>query len=128
MNDNNTTLADLKHKFNEMIEVRDWHQFHTPKNLAMSIGIEAAELGEHFVWSKDDEQDAILEKRKKEISHEVADIAFNLFQFCNQCDIDLAEAVEEKLALIDKKYPADICKGSLERYEALKFDKSSNPT
>lgn len=124
MDDKNTTLAQLKAKFNDMITARDWHQFHSPKNLAMSIGIEAAELGEHFVWSKDSEQDAILDKRKQEISHEVADIAFNLFQFCTMCDIDLAKAVEEKLALIDIKYPAEVCKGSLERYETLKFEKN----
>lgn len=116
MADNNTTIADLKQLFTRFVQERDWDKFHTPKNLAMNLGIEVAELQELLVWFDGDGLNNRVESQKQAIEDEVADIAFNLLQFCSLCKIDLATAIQNKLPKLDKKYPVDICKGTNDLY------------
>lgn len=120
MADSTTTLKDLKAKMAAFVKERDWAKFHSPKNLSMSIAIEAAELMEHFQWcdletSKDD-----LNKEIQEVRHEIADIFCYLLSFCNLYDIDISQAVSEKLALNAAKYPAAKVHGSYEKYKKMK--------
>lgn len=84
---------------------RDWEKFHNPKNLAMALNVEASELLEIFQWL-DLEQAANLDKEKKEhAKQEIADIAVYLIRICMHYNIDLEEAILEKMKLNEKKYP-----------------------
>lgn len=111
MRDDSTTLRELKTLVHQFVQERSWQQFHSPKNLAMSIAIEAAELMEHFQWHApdDDAEDAAIDRTA--VAHEIADVAAYLIALTNVLEIDLAEAIEAKMALNRKKYPAERFQG-----------------
>jgi NTP pyrophosphatase (non-canonical NTP hydrolase) len=91
-------------------------QFHNPKNLACSISIEAAELLEHFQWRSAEESEAIVRKKRTEISHEVADIAVYLIELADNLGIDLIGAIRAKMAVNEAKYPIKKARGSASKY------------
>jgi dCTP diphosphatase len=98
---------------------RDWDQFHTPKNLATSISVEAAELLELFQWSRgqsgwDDVNDPSIRARVQE---ELADILLYVIRFADKAGIDLEAIAERKIAANAKKYPADKFRGSDRKYD-----------
>lgn len=111
MQDKITTVAQLREVFNKFVEDRDWSQFHTPKSIAMNLGIEVAELQEILVWHEGNALLERIEQKRESIEDEIADIAFNLLHFCNICNIDLARAISNKLPKTEKKYPIEVCKG-----------------
>lgn len=98
-------------------DARDWQQFHSPKNLACSISIEAAELLEKFQWCGTQESFEVAELQKEEIRQEIADVAIYLIGLADSLEIDLLEAVSEKLRLNDAKYPAEKVRGSSKKYD-----------
>ncbi len=106
MTDAATTLADLRAEVHRFNDARDWHQFHTPKNLAASIAIEAAELLEHFQWS-----DAPSPDRLPQVVEELADVVIYCLTLANALEVDLSQAVRQKLARNDAKYPAEEYRG-----------------
>src|SRR5580698_9278838 len=121
------TVQRLKDKVGEFVKERDWEQFHTPKNLSMSLAIEAAELMEHFQWTNtvDEAIKVLKEKHKRsEIEDEVADIAIYLMSFCNLYNIDLEKAVLGKMKKNAKKYPTKAVKGKMEKYTFYKNKQS----
>ncbi len=120
MADSTTTLKELKAKMATFVKERDWEKFHSPKNLSMSISIEAAELMEKFQWCDSEASKDDLVKDFQEVKHEVADIFCYLLSFCSLYDIDISDAVTEKLKLVALKYPADQVHGSYEKYKKLK--------
>ena len=85
MNNSGTTFQEIKNRIKQFIKERDWEQFHSPKNLSMSIAIEAAELMEHFQWLTIEQSKKLLKNKKKreEIEDELADIAIYIIDFCN---------------------------------------------
>jgi NTP pyrophosphatase (non-canonical NTP hydrolase) len=87
---------------------RGWKKYHSPKNLAVSIAIEAAELLEHFQWIDDERVKDVIENKKIEIEEEVADIFIYLLFFCDSADIDLIEAFRKKMDKNRLKYPAGV--------------------
>jgi NTP pyrophosphatase (non-canonical NTP hydrolase) len=97
-----TTLQELKDIIAKFSEERDWGRHHTPKNLALSICIEAAELMEHFRWDEYQKND------KAAIESEVADILVYLLNFAKVMDIDIATAYRQKMKKLEKKYPTKI--------------------
>ena len=103
----------VKSEIRKFVDERDWEQFHDPKNLAMSISIEAAELMEIFQWSSNDESSQILDTKDSRIhaTEEVADILIYTIAFCNRNNIDISEAILNKLKKNKKKYPKDKFKG-----------------
>jgi NTP pyrophosphatase (non-canonical NTP hydrolase) len=107
MKDKSTTIRELRNLVAEFIRERDWEQFHDPKNLAMSIAIEAAELMEHFQWDRNEQIPAILEDpgRRREIEEELADVVCYCLSLANNLEIDLSEAVERKVLKNAEKYP-----------------------
>ena len=110
-------LAKLRLEIDRFSEVRDWGQFHTPKNLSMALSVEASELMELFQWQVGNEDFSRLSESKKEaVSHEVADVFIYLMRFCSVTGIDPLIAAEEKLKLNDAKYPADVVKGKSDKY------------
>lgn len=110
-------LAALRLEIERFSEVRDWGQFHTPKNLSMALSVEASELMELFQWQVGNEDFALLADSKKEaVAHEVADVFIYLMRFCSVTGIDPIKASEEKLKLNDAKYPAAVVKGKSDKY------------
>ena len=107
MNDDQATLQSLKDQIRAFSVERDWLQFHTLKNISMSISIEAAELMEHFQWTTPEESNRIAKdpSQKMEISDELADVVIYSIQFANQAGIDLSSAIARKMEINAKKYP-----------------------
>lgn len=98
---------------------RDWMQFHNPKNLAISISLEASELLEHFQWKTPEESERHAVEAKGEIADEVADVAIYLIELCDNLGIDLQTAILSKLETNAAKYPAAKSKGSAKKYNDL---------
>src|SRR5437764_12434669 len=99
MADSSTTIADLRNVVRRFVEERDWRQFHSPKNLSMSLAIEAAELMEHFQWIDAAESRRIGDDPTKlaEVRDEIADCLCYLFALANELDTDLSSAVRDKM-------------------------------
>lgn len=96
---------------------RDWEQFHNPKDIAISLSIEAAELLEWFQWRKPDEIKQMLESDKREqLEDEIADVAVYLSYLCHDLGIDLNRAVKNKMVKNAAKYPRDKVKGRADKY------------
>ncbi|MCG3129802.1 MAG: hypothetical protein FLDDKLPJ_00537 [Phycisphaerae bacterium] len=113
MDDQNTSVKQLRELVAAFVAERDWQQFHDPKNLAASILIEAAELMEHFQWLRSDQLDAVRNDPGKasEVREEVADVLAFLLSFANAMDIDLASALSDKMRKNAVKYPAETFRG-----------------
>ncbi len=100
---------------------RDWRQFHNPKDLAISISLEAAELLEHFQWKSHSEIDASLQSDlpRLRIADEMADVLILLISMADVVGVDLVEAAKRKLAENARKYPVDRAKGNARKYDAM---------
>ena len=116
MVDQDTTVAALRKLVGSFVDQRDWHQFHSPKNLSMSLAIEAAELMEHFQWIETEASRRVGDEAQKReaISDELADIMCYVLALANELSIDVATAVRNKMKKNEAKYPAPEFRG---RYE-----------
>jgi NTP pyrophosphatase (non-canonical NTP hydrolase) len=95
---------------------RDWEQFHSPKNLAAALSVEAAELLEHFQWLTEEQSRKLPEAKKLEVAAEAADVLLYLLQLSDQLGIDLATAAKEKMVVNGVKYPVQSSRGSSRKY------------
>src|SRR5215467_4052477 len=113
MADATTTLAMLKEVVERFADERDWGQFHSPKNLSMSVAVEAAELMEHFLWVDSEESRQLIRDpaRLAAVGEEVADVACLLLNLSNVLGIDLSQAILEKVAKNAIKYPVEQFRG-----------------
>ena len=102
-----TDLDTLRKRLRAFAAERDWGQFHSPKNLACALSVEAAELLEHFQWMTEEQSRAPDAARREEIAHEAADVLLYLVQLADQLDIDLLAAADRKMALNALKYPVE---------------------
>jgi dCTP diphosphatase len=114
-------MKNILEQIKEFRDERDWMQFHDPKNMAISISIEAAELMEHFQWRNKKEVEEYLKNRKNftEVEEEIADIAMYLFELADNLGIDLLKAMRRKLKKNAKKYPVKKAKGVATKYNKL---------
>jgi dCTP diphosphatase len=112
-------VLDVTRRIREFRDARDWNQFHNPKDMAIAISLESAELLQHFLWKSPAEVQACVVKRRDEIQDEIADIAIYLFELADNLDIDLIKAMEAKIAKNDAKYPVVKAKGSNKKYTEL---------
>ena len=96
---------------------RDWAQFHNPRNLAMALCVEAAEVLELFLWSRDDGPQPPLPERQERLPDELADVLICLLNLCEQADVDLTEAFARKLSANARRYPASRVRGSMRKYD-----------
>lgn len=105
----------------EFCEVRDWDQFHSPKELAIGISNEANELLSIFRFKTDAEMDLIMsnESKRKSISQELADVLFFLVRFSQLYDFDLIKSIQEKVEINQKKYPVEKSRGKNDKYDEL---------
>lgn len=110
------SLEALKLRLREFAAERDWQQFHSPKNLAMALIVEAAELVEHFQWLSESESEDLSPQRRQQVAHELADILVYLVRLADRLDIDLLRSVDEKLKLNAEKYPVERVRGSARKY------------
>ena len=95
---------------------RDWKQFHNPKDLAISISLEAAELLEVFQWSG---SDTLCEQKKDKIKEELADVINYCVLIADDCGLDMDEIVQEKIKINNEKYPVKKAKGKSDKYSEL---------
>lgn len=119
---NPTSLDSLIQQLIAFRDARDWKQFHNPKDLAAALSIEAAELQEVFLWKHPEALNIDSSKQKERIEEEVADIASFLLLLCNELEIDLADALQRKIAKNAAKYPADKVRGSSRKYNEYTHD------
>ncbi len=115
--DNNTTVYELKQLYKKFCDDRDWNQFHNPKDLAIGIVSEASELLQIFRFKNDNEINEVFLNKKDKIVDELADIMLFTLRFAERNDIDLSEAIKNKLAKNAKKYPIELAKGSNKKYD-----------
>ena len=100
------SLSDLRQRLRQFAAERDWEQFHVPKNLAMSVAIEAAEIMEHFQWLTPDESAALPAPQRAAVAREIADVLLYLVRLADVLEIDPVEAALDKMAINARKYPA----------------------
>ena len=112
-------IDDLIKKVIAFRNARNWKQFHKPKDLAISLMLEAAEVAEHFQWKNDDEIKEHLEKHKDELGEELADVLYWVLLMSHDFKIDIHEALENKLRSNDKKYPVSKSINRHEKYTKL---------
>jgi NTP pyrophosphatase (non-canonical NTP hydrolase) len=117
--DSDTTIGMLRRAVADFVDERDWRPFHTPKNLSMSIAIEAAELMERFQWLTTEEAQAAVEDsaERDAVADELADIIIYCLSLSNALDLDLSAAVLNKLHTNEDRYPANEFRGRFRRPE-----------
>ena len=106
-------IKEIQDKLAKFAEERDWDQFHSPKNLAMALTSEVGELNELFQWITEEQSNNV---DNDEIRQEIADIFIYLLRLSDKLDIDIEEAVREKIEINAKKYPIDLAKGNAIKY------------
>jgi dCTP diphosphatase len=121
LTDSVTTVADLKTRVLAFVREREWEQFHSPKNLSMALAGEAAELMEHFLWASAEQSRAIAADATKrgKIADELADVVIYALEFANMTGLDVAAAIEAKMAANAKKYPVEKARGRADKYTEL---------
>ncbi len=113
MSDASTSIEDLKRTVARFVQERDWEQFHSPKNIAISIAIEAAELMEVFQWAPEGESLELSQKTevRAKIDEELADVLIYCLSLANRTGIDVSQVVQRKLARNAVKYPVEQFRG-----------------
>lgn len=112
-------IKELQAALRHFADERDWGQFHSPKNLAVSLSLEAAEVLEHFQWLTDEQSRSLDDARRQAVAHEIADVLLYLLQLSDRLGIDPMQAAREKLAVNAERYPADKAKGTSRKYTEL---------
>ena len=110
------SLDQIKHRLRDFAAERDWDQFHSPKNLAMALIVEAAELVEHFQWLTEEQSQTLPPDKLAEVEQEIADIQIYLIRLADKLGVDMEQAVNAKIELNEKKYPAEKVRGSAAKY------------
>lgn len=109
-------MNDLRDAIRAFVEERDWEQFHSPKNLAMALSVEVAEVVEHFQWLTDEQSQNLPPEKLAEVRDEIGDVMIYLIELADKLGIDLVEAAKAKVAINGQKYPADLVKGKASKY------------
>jgi dCTP diphosphatase len=115
-------MSDLKKLQEKIVAFRDdrnWKQFHNPKDLAISLSLEASELLEHFQWKSPEEIQAHLAKNKGEVAEELADVLYWVLLIAHDLEIDVVSASQDKMTKNDKKYPIEKAKDNHRKYNEL---------
>lgn len=124
MPDQTTTLSALRDAMRAFVAARDWERFHSPKNLAMALAAEAAELMEHFLWMENDESRERMRDPANlgPVKDEIADAFGCCLALCNALGLDLSDIFLDKMSRNEQKYPAELARG---RYRIEDFRKAS---
>jgi dCTP diphosphatase len=109
-------MKELEKKLKKFVEDRDWGQYHSPKNLAIGISVEANELLDLFIWQKDSESSQLKPVQLTRIREEVGDVLIHLVNFCRIIGVDPVECAHQKLRINEQKYPVAKAYGSSKKY------------
>jgi dCTP diphosphatase len=109
-------LRELQQRIIAFRDARDWQQFHNPKDVAISLVLEASELLEHFQWKNNEEMKKHISKHKEEVGDELADVLYWVLLIANDFDINISDALDKKLQKNEAKYPVEKAKGSHKKY------------
>lgn len=109
-------LDAIKQQLRAFAQARDWEQFHSPKNLAMALIVEAGELVEQFQWLTAEQAAALPSDKQEAVRQELADVLLYLVRLADVLNVDLIEAAHDKIALNDRKYPAEKVRASAKKY------------
>ena len=115
-------MSDINHltkRILDFINDRDWNQFHNPKDLALSLVLESAEVMEHFQWKNNEEMQEYIKSNKNEVAEELADVLYWILLMSHDLDIDIKKAFEDKMIKNETKYPVDKAKGRHDKYNKL---------
>jgi len=112
-------LSSIRDRLRDFAAARNWNQFHSPKNLAIAISVEAGELLEHFQWNEYDESHAVPADKMPKIKEEMADVLLYLIRLGDVLNIDLTQAAKSKILLNAERYPVDKSRGSAKKYTEL---------
>jgi dCTP diphosphatase len=110
-------LEVLKIKLKKFADDRDWDQFHSPKNLSMALSVEASELVECFQWLTESQSENLTPEQLSAVIDEIADVQVYLLRLATKLDVNILEAVEQKMLKNAAKYPADKVRGSAKKYD-----------
>ena len=113
------SLRDLAQQLDRFAKDRDWQQFHSPKNLASALVVEAGELLEHFQWLTEAQSRALTPEKRDAVGAEVADVLLYLIQLTTALGVDPIVAAQAKLQLNELKYPVDLARGTSKKYDEL---------
>ena len=113
------TISELAAALRRFAAERDWEQFHSPRNLAAALSVEAGEVLEHFQWLNDEQSRSISADKRNQIALELADVLLYLIRLADCLDIDLIEAARHKIVINADKYPIDRVSGSSKKYTEL---------
>jgi len=114
-------LNNLQKRIITFRDARDSKQFHNPKDVAISLSLEASELLEHFQWKNQEEMKSHISNKKDEISEELADVLYWVLLMSYDLDIDVIKALDKKMDINDAKYPEDKAKGNHKKYTELEL-------
>src|SRR5215218_4953650 len=109
-------MNNLRNAIDVFIEERDWEQFHSPKNLAMALSVEVAEIVEHFQWLTEEQSRNLPTEKLAEIREEIGDVMIYLIELADKLGVDPVEAAKAKVTINGQKYPAELVKGNASKY------------
>ena len=112
-------LSDMQKRIIEFRDARDWKQFHNPKDLALSLVLEATEVLEHFQWKTPEEIEKYLKDKKSDVAEELVDTLYWVLLMSHDFEIDIVKVFEDKMAKNEAKYSVDKAKGSHKKYTEL---------
>jgi NTP pyrophosphatase (non-canonical NTP hydrolase) len=115
----NYVMEKLIQQIRDFARKRDWEVFHSPKNLAMALSVEVAEIAEHFQWLTQTQSDSLDRRKRAEIEEEIADVLIYLTRLADRLGIDPLEAARKKMRLNESRYPIDKAKGKATKYKDL---------
>lgn len=110
------SMSTLRDKLRRFVAERDWDQFHSPKNLAMALSVEAAELVEHFQWLTEAQSRSLAPEKLAQVRDEMADVLVYLVRLADKLEVDLLAAAAQKIEKNALKYPAAKVRGSMKKY------------
>lgn len=112
-------IKDLTKRIIAFRDAREWKQFHNPKDLALSLVLEATEVMEHFQWKSKEEMEKYIVTNKLEIGEELSDVLYWVLLMSSDLNIDILKSLEEKMKKNEEKYPVEKTKGTHTKYTKL---------
>lgn len=119
MDEKELSLESLKLTLREFAAARDWDQFHSPKNIASALAVEAAELLEPFQWLTEEQSRKLSPEKAAAVRKEIADVLIYLVRLADKLDVDLLQAARDKISENAAKYPVEKARGSIRKYTDL---------
>ncbi len=111
-----TRLNELSRRIARFAEERDWDQFHSPKNLAMALTVEAAELQEHFQWLTEEQSRQLPDDARSAVEAEMGDVFIYLLRLADRLGVDLVDAADRKMEINARNYPVDLARGNATKH------------